>query len=220
MRPWTRYADFRPLIERFILLNTALALFALAMVLALRSNLGANAWTVLHDGIARTTPLTIGQATIAAAVVALLAAWLLGVAPGLGSVLSMLLVGVWMDVLLSLDAVPEAQSYPARTAMLALGALLLGLATALTIKAGFGAGPRDSLMLAVTRHTTVRVGFMRWGLDLTVVGVGILLGGAFGVGTLMFALLVGPAVELFFKLFKIPTHSPKQRARMIEAFAD
>jgi uncharacterized membrane protein YczE len=210
----------RRLAWRFALLNIGLALFALAMVLSLRSNLGANSWTVFHDGLAQQTPLTLGTAGIVVGFVILIVSWLLGIPPGFGTVMNMLMVGVWIDVLLELELVPEAQAYPARAALLILSAVLLGLASAMYIKAGFGAGPRDAFMLAITRRTNVRVGMIRWGMELTVVLIGILLGGAFGIGTILFALMVGPSVEFFFNLFRIPTRKARRAPLAVEGCAD
>lgn len=215
-----RTIDWSQLAGRFLLLNVGLAIFALAMVLSLRSNLGANSWTVFHDGIARQTPLTLGTAGMAVGLVILAVSWLLGIPPGVGTVMNMLMVGIWTDVLLGLELVPEAQAYPARAALLTLSAVMLGLASAMYIKAGFGAGPRDAFMLAVTRRTNIRVGLIRWSMELAVVVIGILLGGAFGVGTILFALMVGPSVEFFFNLFKIPTRRAQRQALTADGAAD
>jgi uncharacterized membrane protein YczE len=184
----------------------ALALFALAMVLSLQSDLGANSWTVFHHGIALQTPLTIGTAGILVGLVILITSWALEIRPGLGTLMNMLFVGLWMDVYLELELIPQASHLPAQLALLFGSAVLLGFATALYIKTNFGAGPRDAFMLALTRRTNIRVGVIRWAMEIAVVTIGILLGGAFGVGTLIFAVLIGPSVDFFFQLFGIRTH--------------
>jgi uncharacterized membrane protein YczE len=183
----------------------ALALFALAMVLSLQSDLGANSWTVFHHGIALQTPLTIGMAGIVVGLVILLTSWALGIKPGLGTLANMLFVGLWMDVYLEFELIPQASRLPFQLAMLCGSAVLLGFATALYIKTNFGAGPRDAFMLALTRRTNVRVGVIRWAMEIAVVTIGIILGGSFGVGTLIFAVLIGPSVDFFFGLFGIRT---------------
>jgi uncharacterized membrane protein YczE len=183
----------------------ALALFALAMVLSLQSDLGANSWTVFHHGIALQTPLTIGTAGILVGLVILITSWALEIRPGLGTLMNMLFVGLWMDVYLELELIPQASHLPAQLALLFGSAVLLGFATALYIKTNFGAGPRDAFMLALTRRTNIRVGVIRWAMEIAVVTIGILLGGAFGVGTLIFAVLIGPSVDFFFQLFGIRT---------------
>lgn len=189
----------------FVVLMVALALFALAMVMTLQSDLGANSWTVFHHGIALQTPLTLGVAGIVVGLVILGTSWLMGIRPGLGTLANMIFVGVWTDVYLEFELVPKASWLPAQLAMLGGGALLLGFATALYIKTGFGAGPRDAFMLALTRRTNIRVGVIRWAMEIAVVVIGIILGGSFGIGTLVFAVLIGPSVDLFFNLFGIRT---------------
>jgi uncharacterized membrane protein YczE len=210
----------RQFAARFALLHLGLAIFALAMILSLQSNLGASSWTVFHDGISKQTPLTLGTAGIVVGLLILATSWMLGIPPGFGTVMNMLMIGVWTDVLLGFELVPEAQSYLARFIVLVAGALLLGLGSAIYIKAGFGAGPRDAFMLAITRRSNIRIGVIRWGMELTVVAIGILLGGAFGVGTILFAILVGPSVDVFFSIFKIPTRRARRQSMAAEVAGD
>lgn len=191
------------------MLMIGLVLFATAMVFSLQCNLGASSWAVFHDGIAIQTPLTFGQGTILVGVVMVFVSWAFGVRPGVGTFANMLLVGIWVDAILWSDIVPEAESYPVRVLMLVAAVFLLGFATAMYIKPGFGAGPRDSFMLAMTRITNIRVSIIRWGMEVAVVGLGILMGGDFGVGTIIFAMLIGPVVGFWFGVFKIQTRRPK-----------
>ena len=191
------------------MLMVGLMLFALAMVLSLQCNLGASSWAVFHDGIAIQTPLSFGQGTILVGVVMVFVSWALGVRPGLGTFANMLLVGVWVDLILWSNLVPEAENYVVRVLMLLAAVMLLGFASAMYIKPGFGAGPRDSFMLAMTRITNIRVSIVRWGMEVVVVVIGILAGGDFGVGTLIFAMLIGPVVGFWFGVFNIQTRRPK-----------
>lgn len=204
--------DPRIFVRDLALLMAALALFALALVMTLQSDLGANSWMVFHHGISLQTPLTIGVAGIVVGIVILGASWLMGIRPGLGTVMNMFFVGIWTDVYLQFDLVPVAQGLPLQIGMLVGGAILLGFATALYIKTGFGAGPRDAFMLAITRKTDIRVGFIRWGMEVTVVILGILLGGSFGLGTILFAFMIGPSVDFFFNLLRVPTRRPRRAA--------
>ena len=189
----------------FAVLMVALALFALAMVLSLQSDLGANSWTVFHHGISIQTPLTLGLAGIMIGLLILGASWAMGIKPGIGTVSNMFFIGIWTDVYLGFDLVPQGSWLPVQLAMLCGSAVLLGFATALYIKTGFGAGPRDAFMLALTSRTNIRVGVIRWAIEIAVVIIGILLGGSFGIGTLIFAVLIGPSVDIFFNLFGIRT---------------
>lgn len=187
------------------MLMAGLVIFSLAMVLSLKCNLGASSWAVFHDGISQQTPLTLGQATIGVGVAMVFVSWAFGIKPGFGTVANMLLVGLWTDVILWSNLVPEAQSYPARIAMLLAAVVTLGFASALYIKPGFGAGPRDSFMLAITRLTNLRVSVVRWSIEATVIVIGIALGGDFGIGTIIFSMLIGASVGFFFNLFNIQT---------------
>lgn len=194
--------------RNFAMLIGGLILFALAMVFSLQCNLGASSWAVFHDGIALKTPVSFGQGTILVGVLMVFVSWGFGVRPGLGTFANMALVGLWVDLFLWLDFVPEAQSYPARFTMLLTSIVLLGFASALYIKPGFGAGPRDSFMLAMARLTNIRISIIRWSIEVTVVIAGILMGGDFGVGTIIAAMLIGPVIGFFFGLFKIQTRRP------------
>lgn len=184
-----------------------LFLFALGVVLTVRSGLGLGPWDVLHQGISRHTPLTFGQASQVVGVAVIGIGLLLRVRPGLGAVLNMLLIGFFVDRILAVHAIPAAAPYgpAARLVMDASGVLLVGLGSGLYIRASLGAGPRDGLMLGLHRVTGVRVALARAALELTVVVVGFLLGGTVGVGTLVFALGVGPAVECGFRVFGVPS---------------
>ncbi|HLT21265.1 MAG TPA: membrane protein [Thermomicrobiales bacterium] len=200
----------------FAVLMVALALFALAMVLSLQSDLGASSWTVFHHGISLQTPLTLGTAGIIVGLLILVSSWAMGIKPGIGTLANMLFIGIWTDVYLEFELIPKAAWLPAQLAMLVGGVVLLGFATALYIKTGFGAGPRDAFMLALTRRTNIRVGIIRWAMEITVVVIGILLGGSFGIGTLIFAALIGPSVDFFFNIFGIRTRAgDTQRARRL-----
>jgi len=189
------------LLGRWTMLLGGLFLFALALVLGLQSGLGAYSWVVFQDGLAKHTFLTVGQASIVVSAFVVAVSWLLGVPPGIGTLANLVLIGVFMDVLLWLNWVPAATSPVSGTIEIVLSVLLLGFATGMYIGADFGAGPRDSLMLALARRTGWSVGWVRWALEVSVTLAGIVLGGSFGVGTIVVALTVGPAVRLGFRLF-------------------
>ena len=189
-------------VARSLLLVGGLLLFALGIVLLLESELGLSPWDVLNQGIAEHTPLSFGMANVAVAALIVAAAWRLGASIGPGTVANAILIGVFVDLLLRLDALRELSTAGlwVRAALLASGIALVGLATALYIGAAMGAGPRDSLMLALTRRTRRRVGVVRTELEATVTGLGFALGGTVGLGTLAFALGIGPVVEAAFAL--------------------
>jgi uncharacterized protein len=181
-----------------------LLLFAFGVVLILESRLGLSPWDVLNQGIAKHTPLSFGMANVAVAVIVLFVAWSLGGIPGIGTVANALLVGSFIQGLTSIPAVTRLQHDPlgVRIAMLIGGVALIGPASAFYIGANFGAGPRDTLMLVGARRTHVRIALVRGTLELCALVSGVVLGGTFGVGTVLFALGVGPCIEASFALLE------------------
>ncbi|HEX8133841.1 MAG TPA: membrane protein [Actinomycetes bacterium] len=189
----------------WVRLFAGLWLFAAGVVLGLRSGLGVSPWDVLHDGIRQVTPLSFGTATVLVGVVLVAVALAAGIRPGPGTLANMLAIGLFADAMLAtgiagdLDAAP----LPLRLLAVAGGVGLVALGTALYIGAGLGSGPRDSLMLALSARTGVRVGVVRALIEGSVLVVGWLLGGAAGVGTVLYAFGIGPAVELGFRLLRV-----------------
>jgi uncharacterized protein len=202
---------------RLAVLGIGLFLFALAIVLILESKLGLSPWDVLNQGLSRHTPLSFGVANIAIGLTVLLLAWLLGGPPGVGTVANALFVGAFIQGLTSIHAVAALahDGLSVRISLLVVGIWLIGPATALYIGADLGAGPRDTLMLVGARRTGRRVGLVRGVIEVCALAIGIVLGGTFGVGTVLFAALVGPVVESSFALLRrsplaasTPAHTP------------
>jgi uncharacterized membrane protein YczE len=187
---------------RLCLLVGGLLVFAAGIVAMLESRLGLSPWDVLHQGLARHTPLAFGEATIAVGVVVLAAAWRLGARVGLGTLANAVLVGTFVAFLASLQPVAALAhaAVEVRIGLLAGGIVLMGAGTGLYIGADLGAGPRDSLMVVGAERTGVRIGVVRGALELSVLTAGAVLGGTVGIGTLAFALGIGPAVEATFWL--------------------
>jgi uncharacterized membrane protein YczE len=181
-----------------------LFLFALAIVMILESKLGLSPWDVLNQGLSRHTPLSFGMANVAVGLLVLLLAWSLGGAPGLGTVANAVLVGTFIQGLTAIGAVTHLShdGLGVRVPLLLVGIALIGPASAFYIGADFGAGPRDTLMLVGARRTRFRVGIVRGTLELCALAVGIVLGGTFGAGTVIFALSVGPTIEASFWLLE------------------
>jgi uncharacterized membrane protein YczE len=182
-----------------------LFLFALGVVCILESKLGLSPWDVLNQGIAKHTVLSFGMANVAVAVVVLFIGWSLGGKPGIGTVANAVLVGSLIQGLTSIGAVASLAHEPlgVRIPLLVGGVALIGPASAFYIGADFGAGPRDTLMLVGARRTHLRVAVVRATLELSALVTGIVLGGTFGVGTVLFALGVGPCVEASFWLLEL-----------------
>lgn len=199
---------------RVVALFAGLVVIALAIVLMLESELGLPPWDVFHMGVSEHTPLSLGTASIVVGLVLVAFAWLAGTPPGFGTLANAIVIGLTIDVL---TAVPTIESLSdsvlaVRVGLVAAGVALFGIGSALYIGAGFGAGPRDSLMLVLTRRTGWRVGVVRGGIEVTVLAAGLLLGGVAGLGTVALALLVGPSVELsFWILVRLGLASPRPR---------
>jgi len=187
---------------RLLHVNVGLALFAFSIALMLRAGVGLGPWDVFHQGVALRTPLTIGQAMIGAgfALMAFSAA-VARVRPGLGTVMNMLLIGAWVDVFLGLPAFPRAHGWLDGAALFGLGLVLNGLATGLYLTGGLGAGPRDGFALALAKLLRVTVRRARTLVEVVVLTSGWLLGGSVGVGTVAFALAIGPLMQASLRLF-------------------
>ncbi|MFF7991926.1 YitT family protein [Kitasatospora xanthocidica] len=172
-----------------------LALYGTSMALMLRAGLGLDPWDVLHQGLQRSLGLSVGAwVTICGALVLLL--WIpLRQRPGLGTVSNVLVIGAAMD--LTLRLVDGFEALPARIAVTAAAIVLNGLASGLYIGARLGPGPRDGLMTGLHRRTGRSLRLIRTGIELAVLAAGLLLGGTAGVGTVAYALAIGPLVHIF-----------------------
>ncbi|MGH3364378.1 MAG: YczE/YyaS/YitT family protein [Nocardioidaceae bacterium] len=175
-------------------LMAGLVLYGVSMAMMVRSGLGLDPWDVLHYGVATWLPLTFGGVVIATGVAVLLLWIPLRQMPGLGTVANAVVIGLATDAALALLVTSEGMA--ARTAMLAGGIVLNGLATALYIGAQLGPGPRDGLMTGLVRRTGWSVRVVRTSIELSVVVTGWLLGGVVGVGTIAYALAIGPLVQM------------------------
>jgi uncharacterized membrane protein YczE len=171
-----------------------------AVALLMRSRLGAAPWDVFHTGLARVSGLSVGTATGVTALVALLVARAVGVRPGLGTVVNAVCFGFCVDAALAL--LPSAPTPLISVIYLAVGILLLGLGTGLYLSAGLGSGPRDSLMVALSRRRGWTTGRARVAIELGALGLGLLLGGQAGIGTLVYALSIGPVAQWSISLFE------------------
>ncbi|MGD2100727.1 MAG: hypothetical protein PVG83_00680 [Acidimicrobiia bacterium] len=196
----------RNLTRRIIQLVLGLVLFGVGIALMLQSGLGLPPWDVLHQGLTEQFGLSVGVWSIIVSFVVLLAWMPLRERYGLGTVLNAIIIGVVIDV--GVLVVPEPDSLWVEVPMLAAGILLIGLASGMYIGANLGPGPRDGLMTAIARRG-LSIRSTRWGLEITVLLSGILMGGTFGVGTVAFALLIGPLVQFFLPRWSIDTGRPE-----------
>ncbi|MGX1129207.1 putative membrane protein YczE [Streptomyces glaucescens] len=193
------------LIRRLVQLYLGLALYGASSALLVESGLGLEPWNVLHQGLAERTGLTIGVVSIVVGAAVLLLWIPLRQRPGLGTVSNVFVVGLAMDG--ALAVVPEADTLPVRVPLMLAGILLNGVATGLYIAARFGPGPRDGLMTGLHRRTGRSIRLMRTAVEVAVVVTGFALGGTIGVGTLLYAVSIGPLAQLFLRVFAVPSAS-------------
>jgi uncharacterized membrane protein YczE len=189
------------LVRRLLQLYIGLLVYGLAGALQVRSGLGLDPWDVFHQGIAEHVGLQIGTVLILVGAAVLLLWIPLHQKPGLGTISNVVLVGVSMN--LSLDWLPTPSVWEARVAYMVVGVVLTGLATGMYIGANFGAGPRDGLMTGLARVTGRSIRVSRTAIEVTVLAVGWLLGGTVGIGTVVFALAIGPLAQIFLPIFAL-----------------
>ncbi|MFI8639090.1 YitT family protein [Streptomyces chartreusis] len=193
------------LVRRLSQLYIGLTLYGVSSAMLVEAGLGLEPWNVLHQGLAELTGLTIGVVSIIVGAAVLLLWIPLRQRPGLGTVSNVFVVGIAMDGTLAL--LPEAHSLAVRIPLLVAGIVLNGVATGLYIAARFGPGPRDGLMTGLHKRTGRSIRLMRTAVEIAVVVTGFALGGTVGIGTLLYALSIGPLAQLFLRVFAVPTAS-------------
>lgn len=181
--------------RRLVQLVVGLTLYGVSMAMMIRSQLGLDPWDVLHYGLAERLPLTFGQVTMVVGALVLLLWVPLRQWPGVGTVANVVVIGLATDAGLAL--IPEPQALRTRGALLFGGIVLNGLAGGLYIGSQLGPGPRDGLMTGLTRRTGWSIRLVRTGIEVAVLSGGWLLGGVVGLGTVAYALLIGPLVQFF-----------------------
>jgi uncharacterized membrane protein YczE len=203
--------------RRLVQLLVGLTAYGVWMALMVRSGLGLDPWDVFHAGIARHVPLSFGQVVIATGVVVLLRWVPLRQLPGLGTVLNAVVIGLVTDAALGVLSMPG--SLAARLGLLVGGILLNALATALYIGSQFGPGPRDGLMTGLVRRTGWSVGRVRTAIEVSVLVVGWVMGGAVGLGTVLYAVGIGPLVHVLLPRFVVPLPEPAAQ-RLVASSTD
>jgi uncharacterized membrane protein YczE len=192
--------------RRLTQLYVGLVLYGVSLAMMVRGGLGLAPWDVLHSGFIRHVPITLGQAVILFSFVVLLLWIPLREVPGLGTVSNAIVVGLAADATLALLDRPDAIGW--RIALMLAGVLLNGLATALYIGAQLGRGPRDGLMTGLSRRTGGSLRLVRTALEVSVVVIGLLLGGALGIGTVLYAIAIGPLTQWMLPPWIVPLDPP------------
>ncbi|GGJ80163.1 membrane protein [Pilimelia anulata] len=201
--------------RRFAQLQVGLVAYGVSMALMIESRLGLDPWDVFHQGVAEVTGLRFGVVVILTGVAVLLAWIPLRQRPGLGTVSNVVVIGLAVDAAVAL--LPTPDHLAVRAAFLVGGVLLNGLATGMYIGARLGPGPRDGLMTGyVALHPGRSIRLVRTAIEVSVLAVGWLLGGTVGVGTVVYALAIGPLAHRLIPLFTIPPRVPADAARPVE----
>ncbi len=203
------------LVHRVTQLLVGLVLFGVSMALLLRAELGLEPWGVLQYGLIQHVPMSYGLMSIVVSFVVLLLWIPLRQWPGLGTVLNAVVIGVAIDA--TLAVVPEIDGIGWRVAVMLAAILGNGIAGALYIGSQLGPGPRDGLMTGLSRRTGRSIRLVRTALEVTVVLLGWLLGGIVGIGTVLYALLIGPVVQLFLPMLTVRLDRPAAAPQPPEA---
>jgi uncharacterized membrane protein YczE len=196
------------LARRLPQLYVGLFLYGVSLALMVRGALGLAPWDVLHSGFVRHVPMTLGQAVVLFSFVVLVLWIPLREMPGLGTISNAVVVGLSADATLAVLDRPDAIA--SRLGLMVGGVLLCGLASALYIGAQLGRGPRDGLMTGLARRTGWSLRLVRTGLEVSVVVIGLLLGGVLGVGTVVYALAIGPLTQLMLPWFTVDVVAPRE----------
>jgi len=177
-------------------------LFAVAILLALYSKLGMSPWDVFHMGIVNHSIFSFGQTTQVVGFCIIIVSIFLGVIPGIGSILNMIFIGFFIDLINNTGILKTPGSMWGKMIMLISAILIMGIATYFYLKVELGAGPRDGLMEGLVIKLNKPVWLIRGSIEITVLIIGFFLGGPVGIGTLILAVAIGPSVEFAFKLGK------------------
>ena len=181
-------------LERLLILIFGLTIFGLGDAFLIMSTLGNSPWTVLAEGISLNTPLNIGESTFTISVFILLLWIPLRQKPGFGTLANIVVIATAIE--LGLHVIPSTENLSLQLFYIFFGITLVGFGSALYITCGLGTGPRDGLMTGLHYKTGVRVGRVRLGIEIIALSVGALLGGSLGIGTALFALLIGQSVAI------------------------
>lgn len=202
---------------RYVKLMIGLFICAVGQNLFLYCDLGMNPWNVFHQGLSLHLPITLGQASQTVGLIIITICMFFKIFPGIATILNMYFIGFFVDMLINSNIMSTPETIIGKVIMCVSGVVVLSLGMFLYMSQELGAGPRDGLMLALTQRTRFKVGTIRNFMEITVLIVGILLGGKFGAGTIIASFLAGPALQTIFKIFKSNPKELKQE-NLIEVF--
>ena len=188
----------------FRLVNMAIGIFlySLGIILTIKANIGYAPWEVFHVGLSNTIVLSLGLISIIVGFLLLIIVMACGEKFGLGTILNMVFIGIFIDILLIIDIIPLMDNLISGSIMLVGGLFTIALGSYFYIGSGFGAGPRDNLMVVLARKTKIPAGICRSAVELTVTFIGWLLGGMVGIGTIISVIGIGFCIQITFRVFR------------------
>lgn len=193
--------------KRLLHLFIGLLLYAVGIVFTIQGNLGLAPWDALHMGLTYITHLSFGLISILVGFIILLFTYQLNESIGIGTLANIIIIGLLIDLIFALNLIPLSTSAFSGIPMLLIGMEMIALGSYFYIGSGFGTGPRDGLMVALTRVTKKPIGLIRGSIEITVFIAGYMLGAKIGIGTLLLAFGMGPIIQLTFKLLNFDVHT-------------
>ncbi|WP_231549838.1 YitT family protein [Cetobacterium sp. ZWU0022] len=181
-------------------LMLGLLLCSLGVVTILNSNLGLSPWDVLNQGLNKTIGITLGEANLLVGAVVVFVSIFLKQPIGSGTIINFLLVGVFIDMYMYLDVVPKGDVLIKKIAILIIGIMIFSYGCYVYISTGLGCGPRDGLMVVLTKKSKYPLWKIKTCIEVVVLSIGYILGGSVGIGTIVSSICVGPLIQYFFKM--------------------
>ena len=178
-------------------------LAALGIVFMIKANLGLSPWDVLHQGITKVMPITMGQANIVVGIIVVISSVFLGVKIGIGTILNTIFIGIFIDLITMMNIISLVDNLFIGIVMLVIGMVFMGLGTCIYLSCELGCGPRDGLMTALTRITKKPVKVIRTTIEVCALICGWLLGGYVGIGTIITAIGLGYIIQMWCKILKL-----------------
>ncbi len=196
-------------IRRLLSLFGGIFLYALGIILSINASLGVAPWDAFHLGLVHQLGITLGVASMGVGVMILIFNYFIGEKIGFGTVVNIFGIGLIIDWLFRLNWIPTMNTFWGGLAMITLSMFTIALASYFYIGAGFGAGPRDGLMVGLVKKTGKKVGLVRGVIELTALFIGFLLGGKVGLGTVILGLGIGPIIQMTFKALRFDVSKVK-----------
>ena len=189
-------------IRKLIKVFLGIILYALGVVITIEARIGFSPWEVFHAGLANVLNLQIGTISIGVGLILITITTIFGEKIGMATVLNIIFVGLTVNLILNAEIIPTSKRFSFSIIQMTVGLFIMVFATYLYLSTGLGAGPRDAFMVLINRRTGIKVGIVRSLIEITVTILGALMGGLFGWGTIMAAVIIGIALQTVFRIFK------------------